>query len=111
MRAFDRWQTRGGKRPADRLPIHKGWLLALAYLGCLSHPAFDWLNNYGIRLLEPFSSRWFYGDMLFIIDPWIWIALGLSVWLSLRRERAGMARWTRPAWTGDRKSTRLNSSH
>src|SRR3546814_6725377 len=38
--------------------------------------------------------------MLFIIDPWIWIALGLSVWLSLRRERAGMARWTRPAWTG-----------
>src|SRR3546814_198614 len=100
MLAFDRWQTRRGKRPADRLPIHKGWLLALAYLGCLSHPAFDWLNNYGIRLLEPFSSRWFYGDMLFIIDPWIWIALGLSVWLSLRRERAGMARWTRPAWTG-----------
>src|SRR3546814_16122113 len=38
--------------------------------------------------------------MLFIIDPWIWIALGLSVWLSLRRERAGMARWPRPAWTG-----------
>lgn len=97
---FDRWQTRHGKRPANRLPVHKGWLLALAYIGCLSHPALDWLNNYGVRLLEPFSHRWFYGDTLFIIDLWIWIALGLSVWLSLRRERAGQAHWTRPAWIG-----------
>ena len=100
MVAFDRWQTRRGKRPEKRLPIHKGWLLALAYIGCLSHPALDWLNNYGIRLLEPFSHRWFYGDSIFIIDLWIWIALGLSVWLSLRRERAGAATWTRPAWVG-----------
>lgn len=100
MLAFDRWQVRRGKRPADRLPVHKGWLLALAYIGCLSHPALDWLNNYGIRLLEPFSPRWFYGDSIFIIDLWIWIALGLSIWLSLRRERARGAAWTRPAWVG-----------
>jgi len=100
MLAFDRWQDRRGKRPANRLPIHRGWLLALAYIGCLSHPALDWLNNYGIRLLEPFSHRWFYGDTLFIIDLWIWIALGLSVWLSLRRERRGIANWQRPAWIG-----------
>jgi inner membrane protein len=100
MIAFDRWQARRGTRPAARPALHKGWLLALAYFGCLSHPAFDWLNNYGIRLLEPFSSRWFYGDTLFIIDPWLWIALGVSVWLSLRRERVGAALWTRPAWIG-----------
>ncbi|WP_260582964.1 metal-dependent hydrolase [Sphingopyxis sp. PET50] len=100
MIGFDRWQTGRGKRPENRLAVHKGWLLALAYIGCLSHPALDWLNNYGIRLLEPFSHRWFYGDSIFIIDLWIWIALGLSVWLSLRRERAKVARWTRPAWVG-----------
>ena len=100
MIAFDRWQARRGTRPVTRPALHKGWLLALAYLGCLSHPVFDWLNNYGIRLLEPFSHRWFYGDTLFIIDLWIWVALGLSVWLSLRRERAGAPRWTRPAWIG-----------
>jgi len=100
MIGFDRWQTKRGKRPENRLPIHKGWLLALAYIGCLSHPALDWLNNYGIRLLEPFSHRWFYGDSIFIIDLWIWIALGLSIWLSLRRERAKVAAWTRPAWVG-----------
>ena len=100
MLAFDRWQTRRGKRPADRLPVDKGWLLALAYIGCLSHPALDWLNNYGIRLLEPFSHRWFYGDSIFIIDLWIWIALGVSIWLSFRQERRAVATWQSPAWIG-----------
>jgi inner membrane protein len=95
---FDRWQTRRGKRPADRLPIHKGWLLALAYIGCLSHPALDWLNSYGIRLLEPFSSQWYYGDSIFIIDIWIWAALIAGVWISRRREKKGRDDWQRPAW-------------
>ncbi len=97
---FDGWQTRRGKRPDKRLPVHKGWLLALAYIGTISHPALDWLNSYGIRLLEPFSSQWFYGDTIFIIDIWIWAALIASVWISLRRERRGRADWQRPAWVG-----------
>jgi inner membrane protein len=95
---FDSWQTRREKRPEKRLPVHKGWLLALAYIGCLSHPLFDWFNSYGVRLLEPFSSQWFYGDTLFIVDVWIWIALIAGVWISLRRERSGGSRWQRPAW-------------
>jgi inner membrane protein len=99
MIAFDRWQTRRGRRPADRLPVRPGWLLALAYIGCLSHPLFDWMNSYGIRLLEPFSSRWFYGDALFIIDPWLLSVLIGGVWLAQRRDRAGRADWRRPAWT------------
>jgi inner membrane protein len=95
---FDRWQEKRGKRPADRLPIHRGWLLALAYIGCLSHPALDWLNSYGIRLLEPFSSHWFYGDSIFIIDLWLWVALIAGVWGSRRREKRGASDWRRPAW-------------
>ncbi|NCN85739.1 MAG: metal-dependent hydrolase [Sphingomonadales bacterium] len=98
MIGFDRWQTKRGKRPVDRLPIHKGWLLALAYIGCLSHPALDWLNSYGIRLLEPFSSQWFYGDSIFIIDIWIWVAFIAGVWVSRRREKKGIGNWQRPAW-------------
>lgn len=98
MILFDGWQTKRGKRPADRLPIHKGWLLALAYIGCLSHPALDWLNSYGVRLLEPFSSQWFYGDSIFIIDIWIWAALIAGVWISRRREKKGRDDWQRPAW-------------
>jgi inner membrane protein len=95
---FDKWQEKRGTRPEKRLPIHPGWLLALAYIGTISHPALDWLNVYGIRLLEPFTSQWFYGDTLFIIDIWVWAALGLGVWLSLKCERSGQGNWQRPAW-------------
>lgn len=98
--AFDRWQTRRGTRPEERLPVRFGWLYAMAFVGCLSHPFFDWLNVYGIRLLEPFSSQWFYGDTLFIIDPWLWAMLIAAIWVSRRREKAGAAKWVRPAQVG-----------
>ncbi len=97
--AFDRWQTKRGTRPEGRLPVRFGWLYAMAFIGCLSHPFFDWLNVYGIRLLEPFSSQWFYGDTLFIIDVWLWALLIGTVWWSRRREKAG-AEWMRPARVG-----------
>lgn len=95
--AFDRWQARRGKRPEGRLPVHAGWLVALCYLGTFTHPLFDWFNNYGIRLLEPLSSEWFYGDTLFIVDPWIWAMLGGGIWFSRKRERAGVKTSQRPA--------------
>ena len=93
---YDRWQIRRGTRPEGRLPVNLGWLYLLSLIGCLSHPLFDWFNTYGIRLLEPFSSQWFYGDTLFIIDIWLWMMLAFGVWFSLRRERAGKA-WRWPA--------------
>lgn len=93
---FDRWQARRGKRPETRQPVHFGWLYTLSFIACLTHPALDWLNVYGIRLLEPFSHRWFYGDVLFIIDIWLWIGMGLAIWLSLRREKRG-GDWWKPA--------------
>lgn len=96
---FDRWQTKRGKRPEGRLPVHFGWLYALSLLGCLTHPAMDWLNVYGVRFLEPFSSAWSYGDTLFIIDVWLWAILIGSVWWSWRREKKG-GNWTKPARIG-----------
>ncbi|BDW82805.1 hypothetical protein MACH24_22430 [Erythrobacter sp. Dej080120_24] len=97
--AFDWWQTKRGKRPEGRLPVHFGWLYALSFIGCLSHPALDWLNVYGVRFLEPFSSQWFYGDTLFIIDVWLWALLIASLWWSLRREKKA-GNWTKPARIG-----------
>ncbi|MEL6709258.1 MAG: metal-dependent hydrolase [Pseudomonadota bacterium] len=94
---FDRWQTKRGKRPADRLPVDFKWLYILSFIGCLSHPAMDWFNVYGIRLLEPFSSQWFYGNVLFIIDVWLIAILGIGVWWSARQEKRGGV-WKRPAW-------------
>ena len=66
-------------------PIRPVQLLLLSYIGVILHVLMDLLNNYGVRLLMPFSQRWFYGDVLFIIDPWLWIDLGAGVWLARRR--------------------------
>ena len=76
----------------DSKPIRVRSLLTLSYVGVLSHVALDLLNNYGVRLLLPFDRRWFYGDALFIIDPWLWLALGAGTWLARRRGVPGPAR-------------------
>jgi len=68
------------------------WLLILSYIGVLSHVAMDLLNNYGVRLLMPFSGRWFYGDSVFIIDVWLWLTFGAGVWLAWWRGRPRAAR-------------------
>ncbi len=90
MIGFDRWQARRGKRPDKRAPVRPWQLLLLAFIGTLSHPAFDWLNNYGVRLLEPFSSTWYHGDSIFIIDVWMWAALiGGYLWSRAAERRGG----------------------
>ena len=84
------WLARRRTGPPE--PVRPGWLLLLAYLGVFSHVGLDWLNNYGVRLLMPVSARWFYGDTLFIVDPWMWLMLGLGVWLSRRTGTTRAAR-------------------
>ena len=87
MLAIDHALTR---RHPERQPARPRALLALATLGVLSHPFLDWLNNYGVRLLMPFSDRWFYGDTLFIVDPWLWLILGGAVMLSWTAHTRGI---------------------
>ena len=72
MVGVDRWQARRGTRPQNRPPVHFLWLWLIAQIGTLSHPAFDWLNSYGVRLLSPFSDQWFHCDTLFSIDICLW---------------------------------------
>ncbi len=75
----------------DTAPPTLGPLVVLSYVGGLSHVFLDLLNNYGVRLLMPFSGRWFYGDALFIVDPWLWIVLSAAVLMG-RRGRIQHAR-------------------
>ena len=76
------WSQRKGP-PADLR-----WLIALSYIGVFSHVFLDYLNTYGVRLLMPFSPEWFYGDAVFIVDPWLWLALGIGTFFSRRSRRA-----------------------
>jgi inner membrane protein len=91
MTAFDR-HVRRRRSPHDP-PARPRALLALSLIGVLSHPCLDWLNNYGIRLLMPFSDRWFYGDALFVVDPWLWLVLGGAVMLASTTHKPGMVTW------------------
>ena len=70
----------------------------------------DYINSYGVRLLMPFSDRWFYGDALYIVDPWLYLMLGPRLVARRRdaaaRRRASASRWRRS--TCSRCSTRTS---
>jgi len=76
--------------PPPRLSVP--WVLLLSFIGVYSHVFLDYLNNYGVRLLAPLDWRWFYGDAVFIVDPWLWLSLGAGTWLSWRRGDPAPAR-------------------
>jgi len=87
MLAWDRLVRRRGERGVSLVPATVGATLLIAFIGVISHPALDWLNTYGVRVLMPFSREWFYGDAVFIIDPWLWLLFGgaLLRWRRTRR--------------------------
>jgi len=82
------WARLGGREPRARL---KG-LLVCSLLLTVSHPLLDWTNSYGVRPLLPWDGRWFYGDLLFVIDPWVWLVLGGACSL------LATTRWRVAAW-------------
>lgn len=69
----------------------------LAVIAVLTHPVLDTLNTYGVRWLMPFNPRWYYGDTLFIVDPFLWVILGIGVVLSGERHRSRRLATSRPA--------------
>ncbi|WP_069132238.1 metal-dependent hydrolase [Rhodohalobacter halophilus] len=74
-------------------PMKPAALLGISFIAVWSHPLLDLLNTYGVRLLMPFSETWFYGDTLFIIDPWFWLLAGAGVALARSRSWIGMTGW------------------
>ncbi len=78
--AWDRGMRR--RRNPSLAPVNVRWTFILAVIGTISHPALDWLNTYGIRFLMPFNGTWFAGDSVFIIDPYWWMLLGITLWLA-----------------------------
>ncbi len=86
---LDRWQVGRGVAFKSGLPMRVGWLIALSYLGALTHPLLDLLTTYSVQLLSPFSNRWFHADGLFIIDIWVWLLLAVAIGVSKRREQKG----------------------
>ena len=78
-----------GRQPVVRL---KGLMIA-SLLVTATHPFMDWTNNYGIRPLLPWSSQWFYGDFIFIIDPFLWMILGGACFLLTSESKLQLSIW------------------
>ncbi len=88
--ALDRLAARVRRRqPTVKL---KGLMVA-SVIVCATHPILDWTNNYGVRPFLPWSSQWFYGDFVFIIDPLIWLILGGACFLLISRTKLQMSFW------------------
>lgn len=64
-------------------------LLVGVALAVASHPLLDWLNTYGLRPWLPLADTRYHGDLVFIVDPWLWLLLGAGVGLAGRRARLG----------------------
>ena len=66
-----RWYAgRDGAPMPARLPRV---LLLVALMGTLSHILLDWTNSYGVHPFWPLNGRWYYGDAVFIVEPWLWL--------------------------------------
>lgn len=61
----------------------RGWAVAwsIALIGVASHLLLDWTNDYGIRLLAPFSAQWFHLDLISLFDLIVWVVL-LFAWVA-----------------------------
>ena len=93
---FDRWQVKRGTEFESGLSMRPGWLVALCYIGALTHPFLDLLTTYSVQLYSPLSGLWYHADALFIIDVWVWLALVGGIAWSKSLEKRGR-RWPGPA--------------
>lgn len=88
--AVDRLASRfRNEAPQTKL---KGLLIA-SFIASATHPLLDWTNNYGIRFFLPWSQKWSYGDLVFIVDPFLWLILGGTMFLLTAKTRFYKTIW------------------
>ena len=66
-------------RLVARRPLRWAGAYLISAIGVASHLALDSTNIYGVRLLLPFSARWFHLDITSVIDVWIWAVILLAL--------------------------------
>ena len=69
------WLLRRRRTNIPDLPPRWGLLFLLAYVAGLSHILLDFTNNYGVRPFWPFWEKWYAWDIVFIVEPALYIFL------------------------------------
>ena len=69
------WPPKLSSAMRPKLLVRWGYLYFVAVIAALSHLLLDYSTAYGIRLFEPFNYRWYSWDIVYILDPVIWILL------------------------------------
>jgi len=69
------WRLRGRRTNIPDLPPRWGLLFLFAYIAGLSHILLDFTNNYGVRPFWPFWENWYSWDIVFILEPALYIFL------------------------------------
>jgi inner membrane protein len=62
-----------------RLAGARARLWGLIAAGLATHLLLDAGNSYGVHPFHPFDSRWYYGDAVFILEPWLWVLLAVPL--------------------------------
>lgn len=61
-------------------------VLAVSSVNLLLHLVMDSWNSYGVHPFWPISSRWYYGDMVFILEPMVWFSFALPLFFTVRNK-------------------------
>jgi inner membrane protein len=85
-----RWWQRQPPEP----PRARFWpLVVLSLLSISTHPLLDFTNSYGWRPFLPWTPTWYYGDIDFVVDPWLWGGLGGTLLLVTATTRVRLGGW------------------
>ena len=77
------------------------WVAAtlVSWLGVISHLLMDWINQYGIRFLLPFSDHWYRLDNTSLFDIWIFGGFAICLFAPLLARLVGGEIGARPKAT------------
>lgn len=75
------WLLHRWRKKEPIIPPRWGWLFFGAWIAATSHILLDYTVNYGVRPFFPFSEKWYAWSIVFIVDPWLLLALTLALLL------------------------------
>lgn len=85
----------GQKAPPRKCgpPLDGRWLFAACWVATATHLLLDFTNVYGVRPFLPFNGSWYALDLVFVIDPMVWVflvaGLGMPMLFRLVAEEVG----------------------